>query len=125
IDLSPCIGLEELCVAITPQFSMVTHAGFIKELLASWKPQYVEPRLAFRAYLPKDFTRQGFADVLHGLGTITETWLQTVEDPSPASGSEDRHRVQYCLYVETFGWEAEREWWSDYVDSCFPIWLQP
>ncbi|KAI1784988.1 hypothetical protein LXA43DRAFT_171741 [Ganoderma leucocontextum] len=124
INLSPCTRLEELYLSITPQFSTDTHAEFVKELLASWKPQCVEPLLIFGVDLPEHFTCQGFADILRGLGTIAETWLQTVEEPSPASGSEDDHRAQYRLRVEIYDWEAERGWWSDHVDSCFPTWLQ-
>ncbi|KAI1784991.1 hypothetical protein LXA43DRAFT_171791 [Ganoderma leucocontextum] len=124
INLSPCTGLQRLNLSITPQFSMDTHAGFIKALLALWKPQHLEPVLTLRVYQESQFTRRGFADVLHGLGTIAETWLQTVEAHSPASRSEDHHCVQYHLRVEIYDWEAERDWWSDHVDSCFPTWLQ-
>ncbi|KAI1784981.1 hypothetical protein LXA43DRAFT_171537 [Ganoderma leucocontextum] len=124
IDLSSCPGLQTLEISLARGFSMVTHAGFVNELLTSWEPQHLEPVLVLRVYQESQFTRRGFADILRGLGTVIETWLQTVEEPSSAGGSEDHHGVQYRLLVVIYDWEAEREWWSDHVDTCFPTWLQ-
>ncbi len=124
IDLSSCTGLNTLFLTLTPQFSIDTHSGFLTELLASWKPQHSEPKLVFRAYHEQEFTRRGFADVLRGLGTILEAWLQTMEEPPAAGESGNSQHVKYELHVILYDWEADRGWWSDHVDSCFPTWLK-
>ncbi len=62
---------------------------------------------------------------MRGLGTITEAWLQTMEEPPAAVGeSGNPHYAKYKLLVEILDWEAEREWWLDHLDSCFPTWLK-
>ncbi|KAI1784997.1 hypothetical protein LXA43DRAFT_900718, partial [Ganoderma leucocontextum] len=129
IDLSPCNGLQELWLELTPHFSMETHAGFVKELLASWKPSRCpNPALWVRAFHPSPkfkFTRQSFADILRSFSTIAEKWLRTVEEQSPAGGSEDHHRsVQYQLTVQIFDVEVEKHSWLRHLVSCFPTWLQ-
>ncbi len=121
--MSSCTGLRRLVFTLTPQFSMATHSGFVNELLASWKPQNSGPYLMFRAKNMEKFTRQGFANALRGLGTITEAWLQTVEPPAGESDENPRH-VQYHLRVEIYDWEAEKEWWLDHLHSYFPTWLK-
>ena len=70
------------------------------------------------------FTRRGFADTLRSVGTITEAWLQEVEEPPATGDPKSHHPVQYWLYVWTFDWETERKWWADHVDSCFPTWVR-
>ncbi|KAM5537719.1 hypothetical protein V8D89_008606 [Ganoderma adspersum] len=75
IDLSSCTGLHTLVLSLLPQFSIEAHAGFVKELLASWKPQSLRPLLVIWSKCQWSFTRRGFADALRGLGSIIETLL--------------------------------------------------
>ncbi len=125
IDLSSCTGLETLVLWLTPRFSIDTHSGFVTELLASWKPQHEsEPDLVLRADYEDSFTRRGFADVLRGLGTVIEAWLQTVEGPPPAGESRDCRQAKHRVRVEIVDWDAEKEWWWDHLKSCFPTWLK-
>ncbi len=124
IDLSSCTGLKTLVLSLTPRFSMDTHSGLVIELLASWKPQHSGSDLRFRADRQELFTRRGFADVLRGLGTITEAWLQTVEEPPPEGESGNNHHVEYKLRVHIHDREAEKNWWSHHLKSCFPTWLK-
>lgn len=124
-DLSSCTGLRTLFLALTPQFSMDKHGVFVKDLLGSWKPRCLEPVLKFAALREDGFARQGFADVLHSLGIIVEAWLQTIEKSHPAgerAAENNSSDMQYQLYVEIYDWEAERKWWSDHLESCFPTW---
>ena len=46
-------------------------------------------------YRDWQFTRRGFADVLRGLGTIAERWLQTVESTHP-SAKVKKYRTGLC-----------------------------
>ncbi len=125
IDLSSCTGLDTLVLTLTPQFSIDTHSGFVTELLASWKPRHSEPDLIFCAYREQNFTRRGFADAVRALGTITEAWLQTVDEPPPGAGeSGNCSQMKYRLRVEIVDCEAQKEWWSDHLESCFPTWLK-
>ena len=119
IALSACTGLQTLFLSFTPHFSMDTHARHVRALLSSWNSQLPHPAcLVFRTYRDWEFTRRGFADVLRGLGTIAEPWLQTVE--STHSGRV----AQYQLVVNICDSEAARKWWSDHIDACFPTWLR-
>lgn len=125
--MSSCTGLRTLFLALTPQFSTEKHAGFVKDLLGSWKPRHPEPVLKFAALREDGFTRQGFADVLRGLGIIVEAWLQTLEKPHPAGEAASKDNpcgMQYQLDVEIYDWEAEWKWWSDHLERCFPTWSQ-
>ena len=65
-------------------------------------------------------TRQGFADVLRALGTVIEEITAPASTGDPQN--DDREGMQYWLYVDIHEWEAEREWWWEYVASCFPTW---
>lgn len=121
IDLSTCSGLGILHLAITPEFSGIQ----LKSVLVSWKPRHVKPFLALQAYGHSRFTRQDFADVLSSVGAITDAWLRLVEaPPSPSWGYDNSYGIQYQLMVEIYDWEAEREWWSNHIASCFPTWLR-
>lgn len=125
--MGACTGLKRLDLVITPQFSKDAHAGFVAALLESWRPRHSDPHLTLCAYRGWEFTRQGFADALRGLGTIAEAWLQTAEGPFPADGSGPsphhggaKRRLTVCV----FDWEAQRAWWSDLLCSSFPTWLR-
>ncbi len=127
VDLSPCTGLQTLIITLSRQFLTVDkHAMIIKGLLSSWKPQDSQPTLVLCASSNNLFTRRQYADAVRGLGTITEGWLQTVEEPSTATADAENHPngVQYQLRIEICDWDAERKWWSDHLDSCFPTWAR-
>ncbi len=128
-----------MALQLKPQFSMDKHAGFVNELLTSWKPQHSEPALELRAYDEREFTRQSYADSLRSLGTIIEAWIQTVKQPLQTvkqplqageqpplagGGSEKGPHTKYRLNVDIYDWDAERKWWSDHLDSCFPTWAR-
>ncbi len=124
IDLSACTGLDTLFLRFKPQFSINTHSGFVTQLLTSWRPHHPEPSLVFCVDRQQNLTRRAFVDVLRGLGAITEAWLQTMEESPRAGESGNYHHVKHHLWVHLYDWEAEREWWSDHLDSCFPTWLK-
>ncbi|KAM5545170.1 hypothetical protein V8D89_001281 [Ganoderma adspersum] len=125
VNLSSCIGLRELYLSLTSQFSMDKYAALVKDLLASWKPQHSKSTLYLRPYDLRQFTRHGFADGLRGLGTIIEASVpKPLQQPSPASDPENQYTVQYQLCVSIYDWEAKREWWSVHLDSCFPTWAR-
>ncbi|PIL32983.1 hypothetical protein GSI_05101 [Ganoderma sinense ZZ0214-1] len=124
IDLGSCTGLETLNLLLTSQFSINTHARFVTELLASWKPLHLNPVLQLSPECQSDTTRQDFAEALRGLGTITEAWLQTLEEPPPSGEIQDHQQVKYRLEVYMHESEAEIMWWLDHLESCFPTWMK-
>ncbi|KAM5545185.1 hypothetical protein V8D89_001296 [Ganoderma adspersum] len=124
INLDSCTALDKLVLFLTPHFSMDTHAGFVKDLLFSWKPRHTEPYLELCLSGASIFTRQAFADALRDLGRITEAWLQTVEEPHPTGESGNETRIKYKLRVHLYDWKAEEEGWEDHLKSCFPTWEQ-
>ena len=89
----------------------------------SWKPRCSEPRLRLGPIREDLFTREGFADVLRGVGTIAEECLQVVEEQPFEGDCGTDHRIQYELTVIIRDWDAHKEWWEDHIDSCFPTWL--
>ncbi|KAM5538356.1 hypothetical protein V8D89_007958 [Ganoderma adspersum] len=126
IDLGSCTALEKLELSFMSGFSVDTHGELVKDVLASWKPRRLEPLLALKCSSERRFTRRAFADVLRGLGAITEAWLQTVEEPHLAGDSESVNDTcrKYKLDVQLHDWETEKEWWAGHVRSCFLTWLQ-
>ncbi|PIL32985.1 hypothetical protein GSI_05103 [Ganoderma sinense ZZ0214-1] len=124
IDFGSCTGLKALELFFTSQFSMDTHGGCIAELLASWKPLRLDPVLKLSPASENGTTRRGFAEVLRGIGTIIEAWLQTLEDPTAAGEIQDHQQVKYELKVEIYEWESMGRWWMDHLESCFPTWVK-
>ncbi|KAM5537720.1 hypothetical protein V8D89_008607 [Ganoderma adspersum] len=110
---------KTLFLSFTPHFSMGAHARHVRALLGSWNPRLPHSAcLVFRTYRDWRFTRRGFADVLRGLGTVAEPWLQTVESTPPS------RVAQYQLVVNICDSEAARQLWSDHIHACFPTWLR-
>ena len=124
IDLSSCVALENLVLSLTPHFSMDTHAGFVKHLISSWKPQGMDPDLILHPHRERMFTRQVFSDIMRGLGTIIETLVQTVEEPHPSGESGNNLRAPYGVHFVIHDWDSEETWWEDHLESCFPTWEQ-
>ena len=47
--------------------------------------------------------------------------------PGLIADSDDARALRpekYQLEVEIFDWEAERKWWLDHLDRCFPAWMK-
>ncbi|PIL32980.1 hypothetical protein GSI_05098 [Ganoderma sinense ZZ0214-1] len=132
IDLSSCSGLRTLDISLTPEFSKDPERSLdeFRSILTSWKPRHPKPFLELKPFGHTRFTRETFTEILYALGPVVDTWLRTVEELSldvPADGDPSRdtlHGVKYQLAVEIHDWEAEREWWSDHIASCFPTWLR-
>ena len=122
VDFSSCTGLHSLTLTLTEQFSPDRHTTLVTQLLASWKPRHSQ--LIILPYFHLLFTRHGFADVLHGLGTIIEAMVQGLQNPAPSGDLETQHTVQYQLCIRMYDWEAKKEWWSNHLDSCFPTWAR-
>ncbi|PIL26629.1 hypothetical protein GSI_11295 [Ganoderma sinense ZZ0214-1] len=63
-------------------------------------------------------------EILRGLGTITEAWLETIDAPPLSGEIRDHQQVKYTLEVDMYEWEAEMRWWLDHLEGCFPNWVK-
>lgn len=124
IDLGSCTGLETLVFTLTPHFSAYKHAGLLKSILISWKSQSLTPSLILRLYPLSIPPRRRIVDILHGLNPITEMLLQKNQEVSASKDSENRDCVKAQLHIQIHDDGAEKEWWWNQLEKCFPAWAQ-
>ena len=122
--MGPCTGLESLVISLSPRFSEDTHAGVLKTMLSSWKPQHKEFSITLHPRREDAFTRRAFVDALRVLGAVAETWIQTFEELHPADKHGHKHDVKYRLRVLIYDLEGAKELWMGHLRNCFPTWCQ-
>ena len=120
--------LQRLTVRPTADFSTDQRFGdLLRTMLSSWNSPLPRAQLAFGAwYQTCQFSRQGYADILAALGTITNNWLDTVlaRDTTGICVEAQPRELEYQVLIRIYDWESRREWWLDHINAAFPTWAQ-
>ncbi len=129
LDLSSCLNLQRFTVRPTAEFSTDERFGHLLEtMLGSWTTPRPHAQLAFGVwYQTCHFTRKGYADILHALGTITDDWLKGVQratDTTDVSADARASGSEYQVFVRIYDWDSRREWWWDHANASFPTWAK-
>ena len=96
-------------------------------MLSSWTSPQPNAQLVFGVwYQTYLFTRQGYADILNGMGTITDNLLEAAQATEATKVSEDIHAkgLGYQLLLRIYDWESRREWWWGHINASFPTWAK-